>query len=130
MKCTARNQIFNQGSLDQYGCPNCGCSCAPFSHAGCQTQCNEEGKVFVDGAKDIHGCDMCQCGCMNRNCSAECQGRQYETKIGPGGCITRCHCICPTLDCDAPCGPGLGKKGPEDLAGCVTYCGGCLTPGR
>ncbi len=39
----------------------------------------------------------------------------------------RCRCVCPVLECDALCGPGLGRIGPQDLAGCATYCDECLT---
>ena len=118
------------GAKDQSGCATCKCECPTFDAMTCQSQCTQMKAQFIEGAKSIHGCNICQCGCMNRDCSAECQGHQYEIEADAGGCITRCHCVCPVLDCDAPCGGvGLGIEGPLDQAGCATTCNGCRQAG-
>ena len=123
-------KISVTGAKDESGCDTCFCECPTFDAVTCQSQCTQMEKQFIEGAKSIHGCNICQCGCMNRDCSAECQGHQFEIEAGDNGCITRCRCVCPVLDCDAPCGGvGLGIKGPVDKAGCATSCNGCKEPG-
>ena len=127
--CQSKWMIFLPGATNRHGCLDCQCTCAPFHEDVCEKQCETEGKGPINGAKSIYCCPICQCDCSSRNCGAECPGYKFKVERGDNGCITKCSCICPPLDCAGSCrGRGRGTVITWHDLGCPAECGECRCP--